>query len=85
MGAGEYLSHFLDAGYDLPFIAAQGLQDADLECIGIPKTKMGLRRKLMSLYDLGKYYTKEEEEEEEESGEESDDEDEDESEEDEED
>ena len=71
LGGGEYLPRFIDAGYDLPFIVQHGLKDEDLDCVGIPRTKMGLRRKIMNLRELGNFYTAEEEEaeEEEEEGE----------------
>ncbi len=79
LGAGEYLQKFIEAGYDLPFIAKQGIEDTDLDCIGIPKSKMGIRRKIVSLYNLDKYYTAEEDDDddEEEEDDEEDDEDED--------
>ena len=76
LGGGEYLSQFLVAGYDLPFIAKQGLTEADLDCVGIPTSKMGLRRKVMSLHGLAKYYQGDEDDEEEEEEEEEGDEDE---------
>ena len=84
LGAGEYFPKFLEAGYDLPFIAKAGLSHEDLDAIGIPAIeKRGLRRKLIELWELNKFYTGEEEEEEE--GEEEDEEGEDEDEEEEED
>lgn len=69
---------FLDAGYDLPFIVKHKLTDEDLNCIGIPTNKMGLRRKILTLHHLEKFYQEEEEEEddEEEDEEEGDEEDE---------
>lgn len=73
LGAGEYLPKFVDAGYDLKFIATQGLTDQDLDCIGIPMSKLGIRRKIITLHKLSEFYTaddEEEGEEEEEEGEE---------------
>ncbi len=64
---------FVNAGYDLDFIARQGLSESDLDSMDIPKSKMGLRRKLISLHALDKFYQPEQEE----SDEEEDDEDED--------
>ncbi len=62
LGASEYLPAFIDAGYDLKFIAMNGLAEDDLDCIGIPRgIKLGLRRKLIALYNLKDYYTMEEE------------------------
>lgn len=61
---------FIKAGYDLPFIAEKGLKKKDLDCVKIPEDKMGLRRKIMELYDLEKFYTPEEKEEDEEEEEE---------------
>ncbi len=61
LGAGEYLLKFVNAGYDLPFIAKHGLEDKDLDCVGIPSNKMGLRRKIMSLHELSKFYEEDEE------------------------
>jgi len=77
--AGAYITPFLEAGYELAFIAKHGLTDSDLDCIGIPLTKLGLRKKLLALHDLEKFYQLEykdenEEEEEEEEEENSDDE-----------
>ena len=79
LGAGEYVNRFLDAGYDLPFISKFGIKDDDLDTIGIPKSKLGLRRKLIELYKLKDFYEEEEiedieEEEDEEEDEDDDDE-----------
>lgn len=63
LGGGEYISKFIDAGYDLRFIRKQGIIEADLDCVGIPTSKMGLRRKLMSLHELEKFFSGEDEEE----------------------
>lgn len=52
----EFLTKFLDAGYDLSFIAKYGLREEDLNCVGIPTRKLGLRRKLMALHKLGDFY-----------------------------
>mmetsp|Transcript_6106 Transcript_6106/g.9124 ORF Transcript_6106/g.9124 Transcript_6106/m.9124 type:complete len:224 (-) Transcript_6106:1472-2143(-) len=70
IGSGEYMSKFLDAGYDLAFISLHGLTDTDLDCVGIPMTRLGLRRKLTHLHDIKKFYTPEEEDREEEEDEE---------------
>ena len=78
LGVGEYTSKFIDAGYDLPFIARHGLAESDLDCIGIPMSKLGLRRKLVHLHDLVKFYKEEAEEEQEEDDEEEEDDDDDE-------
>ena len=56
LGGGEYLSKFIDSGYDLRFIKKQGLIEEDMDCVGVPKSKMGLRRKLMSLHELDKFF-----------------------------
>ena len=70
------MASFVDAGYDIRFVAKNGLTDEDLDCVGIPKAKMGLRRKIKSLHDLGNFFVddndeveddEEEEDEEEES------------------
>jgi ankyrin repeat protein len=63
IGAGEYANGFIAAGYDLPFVAKHGLIESDLDCVGIPMSKLGLRRKLCALHSLKKFYTVEEEEE----------------------
>ena len=70
LGAGEYLNKFLSAGYDHPLIAELGLNDEDLDCVGIPATKMGIRKKLKNLHALSDFYVKEEAEEDEEKEEE---------------
>ena len=56
LGAGEYASGFIEAGYDLPFVAKHGLSDKDLDCVGIPNSKMGLRRKISELHQLERFY-----------------------------
>lgn len=63
LGAGEYVSKFLAAGYDLPFIVRAGLVEADLDCVGIPMSKLGIRRKILALHDLSDYYEESEEDE----------------------
>mmetsp|Transcript_38574 Transcript_38574/g.39262 ORF Transcript_38574/g.39262 Transcript_38574/m.39262 type:complete len:192 (-) Transcript_38574:130-705(-) len=72
LNAAEYLPFFLEAGYDLRFIAKEGIGEEDLNCVQIPLQKMGLRRKLLKLTDLQKFYelSDSEKEESEESGEE---------------
>lgn len=46
--------------------------DADLDCVGIPMSKLGIRRKIVALHNLKDFYVlpKEKEEEEEEESEE---------------
>jgi hypothetical protein len=61
LGAGEFVFSFLNAGYDLKFIQKQGLTPEDLDCVGIPLGRLGLRRKLQTLHDLEKFYTGEDE------------------------
>jgi len=63
IGSGEYITKFLDAGYDLAFISLHGLTDSDLDCVGIPMSRLGLRRKLTHLHDIKKFYSNIEEEE----------------------
>jgi len=72
LGGGEYAAKFIEAGYDLPFIAKHGVTAEDLDCVGIPSSKMGLRRKISTLHELSQFYEADadEEEEEEEDGEE---------------
>lgn len=55
LGGEEYFSSFARAGYDLEFIAKEGLQDQDLDCVGIPHSKLGLRRKLLSRHKIGEF------------------------------
>lgn len=51
VGGEAYLPRFLRAGYDdLEFLASHGLVDEDLDCIGVPRQKLGLRKKLLALY-----------------------------------
>ena len=61
----------------MPFIARTGLVDADLDCVGIPMNKLGIRKKILALHNLKNFYqieeAGEEEEEEEESERESED------------
>jgi len=69
---------FVEAGYDLAFIQKAGLSHDDLDAIGIPALeKRGLRRKLIELWDLSKFYDGAEDEEGDEDDEDEDDEDED--------
>ncbi len=74
LGGGEYAAKFIEAGYDLPFIAKHGVTAEDLDCVGIPSSKMGLRRKISTLHELSQFYEadadEEEEEEDEDDGEE---------------
>jgi len=69
--AGEFLNDFLEAGYDLPFIAENGFEEEDLRKI-IPEKKIGIIRKLLKKQNLDKFYVPEEEEEEEEAEDEDD-------------
>lgn len=69
LGASEYLNAFIEAGYDLAFISENGLTEEDLDAIPIPRSKLGLRRKLVKLYKLDEFYEGEGEEEEEEDDE----------------
>ena len=55
LGAGEYVNAFVSAGYDLPFIQKHGLNDADLDCVSVPASKLGLRKKLIALHQLEKF------------------------------
>ena len=57
----------MHAGYDLAFIAAHGLTDQDLDCVGIPLTKLGLRRKLLARFNISSFTHDEEDEDESES------------------
>jgi hypothetical protein len=77
LGAGEYVNAFVAAGYDLPFIRKSGLSDADLDCVAIPASKLGLRKKLIALHQLEKFASAASDEEGEESESESEEEDED--------
>jgi len=71
LGGGEYAAKFIEAGYDLPFIAKHGVTAEDLDCVGIPASKMGLRRKIATLHELSQFYEADaEDEEEEDDGEE---------------
>ena len=57
LGAGEYVTRFVEAGYDLPFIVSHGgFEDKDLDCVGIPMTKLGLRKKIIALHELDNFY-----------------------------
>lgn len=56
LGCEEFLGRFLRAGYDdLRFMAAQGLTEADLDCVGVPRDKLGLRKKLLAMHDVGMF------------------------------
>jgi hypothetical protein len=72
LGGGEYLNKFIETGLDLRYIATNKLTHEDLDAVGIPAIeKRGLRRKLIDLWDLDKFYDGEDD------GEDEDDEDED--------
>ena len=54
LGCGEYLGRFLRAGYDdLSFMASHGITEADLDCVGVPREKLGLRKKLLAMHGVG--------------------------------
>lgn len=56
LGCGEFLARFLTAGYDdLAFLASQGLTEADLDCIGVPNEKLGLRKKLLAMHSVHEF------------------------------
>jgi hypothetical protein len=55
LNAVEYLNAFISAGYDINFIGSNGLNDADLDCVGIPRSKLGLRKKLIALHELSDF------------------------------
>mmetsp|Transcript_22465 Transcript_22465/g.29385 ORF Transcript_22465/g.29385 Transcript_22465/m.29385 type:complete len:102 (+) Transcript_22465:70-375(+) len=52
LNAQEHESKFIEAGFDFDFIAQNGIKEEDLDCVGIPKEKMGIRKKLISLYRI---------------------------------
>jgi len=54
LDAGQYYSRFVEAGYDFGFIAEHGLGQDDVDAVGVPLTKLGLRKKLMALYKFPK-------------------------------
>lgn len=56
LGAAEYISKFINAGYDLSFIARAGLVEADLDCVGIPMSKLGIRKKILALHDISDFF-----------------------------
>lgn len=59
LGCEDFLGRFLRAGYDdLPFLVSHGLTDADLDCVGIPREKLGLRKKLLVMYGVEKFLNK---------------------------
>jgi len=63
--ASEFCDSFLQAGYDMESIAAMGIKDDDLDVIGVPMSRLGLRRKLIALHKFDLFYplTNEEDEE----------------------
>lgn len=66
LGCEEFLARFLRAGYDdLSFIASQGLTEADLDCVGVPGEKLGLRKKLLAMHGVEQFLEAAGEEEEE--------------------
>jgi len=54
LGCGEYYAKFLAAGYDFGFIALHGLDKDDVDAIGVPLSKLGLRKKLITKYKFPK-------------------------------
>ena len=56
LNAAEYFARFVQAGYIFPFIATQGLTDDDLNIVGVPESKRGIRRKLIEGYDLKLFF-----------------------------
>lgn len=56
LGCEEFLGRLLRAGYDdLRFLAEQGLTEADLDCIGVPREKLGLRRKMLVMHGVEQF------------------------------
>ncbi len=56
LGCEEFLGRFLRAGYDdLSFLASQGMTDADLDCVGLPRERLGLRKKLLAMHGVGAF------------------------------
>jgi Ankyrin repeats (3 copies) len=56
LGAGEYFTKFVEAGYTFADIKRAGIADSDLECVGVPVTKGGLRRRLKALEGISEFY-----------------------------
>jgi len=52
LDAEMYAQPFIDAGYDMEYIRAKGLTDEDLDCVGVSKSKLGLRGKLKNLWGM---------------------------------
>mmetsp|Transcript_15995 Transcript_15995/g.24209 ORF Transcript_15995/g.24209 Transcript_15995/m.24209 type:complete len:153 (+) Transcript_15995:118-576(+) len=50
--AEEYASGFIKAGFDYDFIAENGLGEEDLDCVGVPRARLGVRKKLLKLYRI---------------------------------
>lgn len=56
LGCEEFLGRFLRAGYDdLEFMASQGLTEADMDCVGVPRERLGLRKKLLAMHGVDKF------------------------------
>jgi hypothetical protein len=55
IGAGSSFEAFVNAGYDISFIAEHGLTDEDLDCVGIDRRKLGIRRKLRALHNIREF------------------------------
>lgn len=56
LGCEEFLARFLRAGYDdLHFMASQGLSETDLDCVGVPGEKLGLRKKLLVMHNVEQF------------------------------
>ena len=59
LGCGEFLWRLLRAGYDdLYFMAEHGLTEEDLDCVGVPKEKLGLRKKLLVMHGVEEFLDK---------------------------
>lgn len=61
---GEYLPRFVKAGYDLRFIAKNGLTDEDMQSLEIPRTDFAKYRKVLEKYEISKFYNEDEDDEE---------------------
>lgn len=69
LGCVEFLARFLTAGYDdLAFMASHGLTEADLDCIGVPHEKLGLRKKLLAMHAVREFLPNEDGGEEDQTG-----------------
>ncbi|CAM9354454.1 unnamed protein product [Scytosiphon promiscuus] len=56
LGCEDFLGRFLRAGYDdLEFMASQGMTEEDLDCVGVPREKLGLRKKLLAMHGVERF------------------------------